>query len=240
MPQNVNLSAKWRESLGLDWKRVQHTFLHILDNLILTGYNAEYSDRPFAKKRDLAGGFMQSPLRLNEGLGPLEDWNEEQIGHRAERLAGIAAHVWEAPSLAPGIVDAYRPAVEKTIAYRIDHYPQLRTGTAMRSLFEAFRKEVLALDPLVTEEFLKVYIAHKAETNFVDVMPQAKRLRLSLNMHFHEIHDPKALCKDVTNLGREGNGDVEVGLASPDELPYVIGLVRQALEKQMGNSEEAG
>jgi predicted transport protein len=33
---------------------------------------------------------------------------------------------------------------------------------------------------------------------------------------------------------------VEVGLASPDELPYVIGLVRQALEKQVGNSEEAG
>ncbi|MGO8902866.1 MAG: hypothetical protein ACLQU5_31670 [Isosphaeraceae bacterium] len=48
---------------------------------------------------------------------------------------------------------------------------------------------------------------YKAETNFVDVVPQAKRLRLSLNVAFHEISDPKGLCKDVSGLGRWGNGD---------------------------------
>ena len=106
----------------------------------------------------------------------------------------------------------------------------------MLSLFEAFRKEVLALDPCVSEEFLKLYVAYKAETNFVDIVPQAKRLRLSLNMSFAEISVPKGLCKDVTRLGRWGNGDVEVGLSSLEELPYVIGLVRQALEKQLGDT----
>lgn len=97
---------------------------------------------------------------------------------------------------------------------------------------------VLALDPCVTEEFLKLYVAYKAETNFVDVVPQAKRLRLSLNMTFAEINDPKSLCKDVTGVGRWGNGDVEVGLASLNELPYVMGLVRQSFERQMGNGVE--
>ena len=63
--------------------------------------------------------------------------------------------------------------------------------SVMHDLFAAFRKEVLALDPCVTEEFLKLYVAYKAETNFVDVVPQAKRLRLSLNMPFAEISDPK-------------------------------------------------
>ena len=96
---------------------------------------------------------------------------------------------------------------------------------------------MLALDPVVTEEFLKLYVAYKAETNFVDVVPQAARLRLSLNMAFHEINDPKGLCKDVTDKGRWGNGDVEVGLSKLDDLPYVMGLVRQAFEKQMGNGE---
>ncbi len=47
----------------------------------------------------------------------------------------------------------------------------------------------------MTEEFLKLYVAYKAETNFVDVVPQAKRLRLSLNMDFHEINDPKGMCR---------------------------------------------
>ena len=104
---------------------------------------------------------------------------------------------------------------------------------------EAFRKEVLALDPCVSEEFLKLYVAYKAETNFVDVVPQAKRLRLSINMAFAEINDPKGLCKDVTDLGRWGNGDVEVGLKALDELPYVMGLVRQSYERQMGDGGEA-
>ena len=92
---------------------------------------------------------------------------------------------------------------------------------------------------LFTEEVLKLYNAYKATTNFVDIVPQAKRLRLSLNMAYPEISDPKGLCRDVAGLGRWGNGDVEVGLASLDELPYVMGLVRQSLERQLGNGGEA-
>ena len=38
-------------------------------------------------------------------------------------------------------------------------------------------------------------------------------------------------------LGRWGNGDVEVGLSELGELPYVMGLVRQAYEKQMGDGD---
>jgi predicted transport protein len=92
----------------------------------------------------------------------------------------------------------------------------------------------MALDDCVREEFLKLYVAYKAETNFVDVVPQAKRLRLSLNIDFGEVDDPRGICKDVTNLGRWGNGNVEVGLEHREDLPYVIGLVRQALERQLG------
>ena len=78
-------------------------------------------------------------------------------------------------------------------------------------------------------------MAFKAETNFVDVVPQAKQFRLTLNMGFAEISDPKGFCRDVSGLGRWGNGDVEVRLSGLSELPYVVGLVRQSLEKQLGS-----
>ena len=234
LPQNENLSAKWRDELGPEWQRVQETWLHTLGNLTLTGYNAEYSDRPFSEKRDMKGGFRESPLKLNEGLRSLDKWDEAAIKNRAERLAAVAAGVWTVPSLQAEVLESYRPRGEKTAGYTIDDHPQLAIGSPMRDLFEIFRKDVLALDPCVSEEFLKLYVAYKAETNFVDVVPQKRRLRLSLNMQFHELHDPKGLAKDVTNLGRWGNGDVEVGLGKPEELPYVMGLVRQAFEKQMG------
>ena len=237
LPQNENLSAKWRDELGLEWHRVQESWLHTLGNLTLTGYNAEYSDRPFPEKRDMKGGFRESPLKLNEGLSGLDKWDEAAIKNRAERLAAVATGVWAVPSLQAEVLKLYRPRGEKALGYKIDDHPQLALGSPMRDLFEIFRKDVLALDPCVSEEFLKLYVAYKAETNFVDIVSQKSRLRLSLNMQFHELHDPKGLAKDVTNLGRWGNGDVEVGFSKPEELPYVMGLVRQALEKQMGNGE---
>ncbi len=233
LPQNENLSQQWKADLGPDWERIQKTYLHTLGNLTLTGYNPEYSDNPFTQKRDMKGGFAESPLRLNHGLKGLSQWNEDAIRKRAETMADQAACVWSAPKLEPAILDAYKPQAV-TAGYTIDDHPHLAAGP-MRELFEAFRKQLLALDPCVTEEFLKLYVAYKAETNFVDVVPQKKQLRLSLNMTFPEITDPRGICKDVAGLGRWGNGDVEVGLSSIDELPYVMGLVRQSLEKQMGN-----
>ena len=68
---------------------------------------------------------------------------------------------------------------------------------------------------------------------------QKKRLRLFLNMPFTLINDPKGHCKDYANKGHWGTGDVMVHLESLDELPYVLGLVRQSLELQLGDGGES-
>jgi uncharacterized protein with ParB-like and HNH nuclease domain/predicted transport protein len=238
LPQNEKLSEEWQSDLGNDWQRIQQTWLHTLGNLTLTGYNSELSDRPFLDKRNMKGGFADSPLRLNVGLESLDHWGEHQIKERAAGLATQAAGVWQSPKLKAEILDAYKPTPIASEIYAIEDHPHLASGP-LRVVFDAFSHEVLALDPVVTEEFRKLYIAFKAETNFVDVIPQAKRLRLTLNLEFPELSDPKGICEDITNLGRWGNGNVSVGLASLEEVPYVMGLVRQALEKQMGDGVQS-
>ncbi|WP_276936851.1 DUF262 and DUF1524 domain-containing protein [Ferrimicrobium acidiphilum] len=236
MPQNDNLSDAWRSELGPEWERVHQQKLHTLGNLTLTGYNSEYSDRQFTEKRDMKGGFKESPLRLNQGLGSIERWNEDAIDERAHDLASIAVKVWSSPDLDREVVSRYRPPSKKTTpSYSILDHVHLAEGKSSRARFEALRREVLGLDPCVTEEFLKSYVAYKAETNFVDVVPQAARLLLSLNIPFPELYDPKGMSRDVTSIGRSGNGDCEVGLSNLDDLPYVMGLIRQAFERQMGN-----
>lgn len=80
-------------------------------------------------------------------------------------------------------------------------------------------------------------VVYRAETNFVDIMPQAERLRLSLDMAFDDVNDPKGRCKDATAFGPWG--DVEVGLGALDELPYVMGLVRRSFEQQMDDRGQA-
>ncbi|MFT4712918.1 MAG: hypothetical protein ACI8W1_001399 [Candidatus Azotimanducaceae bacterium] len=237
MPQNEDLNSQWRADLGEDWERVQEQYLHTLGNLTLTGYNSEYSDKAFGDKRDMKGGFKESPLKLNQGLGVCDTWNEESIKQRASNLAKLAAEIWDAPNLTEDILQTYKPTSQKGSKYAIDDHPHLNSGLT-KDLFDKFRVEVINLDQCVAEEFLKLYVAYKAETNFVDVVPQAGGLRLSLSLNFPEVDDPRGMCKDVTNLGRWGNGNVEVHLDHEENLNYVVGLVSQALEKQLGGDDD--
>ena len=237
LPQNENLSEEWQQALGPNWRTVQERWLHTLGNLTLTGYNAEYSDRSFEEKRDMVGGFRESPLRVNQGLGQSETWDEEAIRKRADRLADQAIRIWCAPQLPADVLDEYRPRAPKLEAYTLDDHANLAVSAPMRPVFDRLRKELKALDPCVSEEFLKLYVAYKAETNFVDVIPQVKRLLLTINIDFHELQEPRGLARDVTGMGRWGNGNVEIGLSSLNDIPYMVGLARQALEKQLGNGE---
>ncbi len=235
IPQNENVSSAWKAELGDDWESIRETKLHSLGNLTLTGYNSEYSDRPFREKRDMEGGFASSPLKLNKGLGQVEKWNLDAIDSRADRVAKWGKTVWPAPLVVDDVLAEYRPAAT-TGAYGIDDHPNLEGGKT-RELFDLLRREVLAFDSCVTEEFLKLYVAFKAETNFVDVVPQVKRLRLTINIPFDEINDSRGLCEDVTGVGTWGNGDVSVAFSNKDDLAYVLDLVRQAFERQMATQD---
>jgi len=53
---------------------------------------------------------------------------------------------------------------------------------------------------------------------------------------FHELQDPRAIAEDVTGVGMWGNGDVLIYFDSLDTLPYIVGLIRQSLDKQLGDS----
>ncbi len=108
MPQNEKLSFEWQNALGKDWQEVHQRYLHTLGNLTLTGYNPEYSDKPFSEKRDMLGGFKESPLRLNQGLGQLESWNSQEIEKRAHRLAEQAIQTWRKPELSDEVLARYR------------------------------------------------------------------------------------------------------------------------------------
>ena len=52
---------------------------------------------------------------------------------------------------------------------------------------------------------------------------------------FHERNLPLPGCDRPRPLG---HGDVEVSLSMVEELPYVLGLARQSLEKQLGVTPE--
>jgi len=239
LPQNETLSQEWQTALGSNWQQVQQEWLHTLGNLTLTGYNSEYSDNSFGYKcfqvKDKDSnlvGLAHSPLKLNMGLVTEQVWNAAAIKTRADRLAEEAVKVWGAPKLTADVLDTYRPITNKPgQKYNIEDHPKLKSDVTS-DLFDVLRQAIFSIDPCVSEEFQKFYVAYKAETNFVDIEPRVKSLRLTLNMPFQEINDPQGRCKDVSNVGHQGNGDVDIRFESMAQLPYVMSLIRQSFDRQ--------
>ena len=230
IPQNPHLSADWVSALGSDWSEVQKKYLHTIGNLTLTAYNSEMSDLPFADKLTMEGGFQQSALRLNKYVVTQARWGEAQVYERAIQLGEIAKKAWPYPTLTETELAPYRKQDDTAPEYTLESYPYLNAFNRM--LFEKLNTRILNLGTYVKREFKKLYIAYKADTNFVDVVIQNARLRLSINMKFADVFDPKGICKDVTDIGRWGNGDVEVGLDSLDALDDVMAIIEQSFRLQ--------
>lgn len=231
LPQNPKLSKEWQNMLGVNWKEIQEQYLHSLGNLTLTGYNPELSDKSFNEKKTIKGGFNDSPIRLNEFLRKIDVWNKDQIQFRAKELADKARQIWFAPNLSQELLAKYKPAEKMGTIYTLEDHEYLKGE--MLELYQALKKRILNIDSSVKEEYKKLYIAFKSSTNFVDIIPQKVRLLLSLNIEFQDIIDPKGLCKDVSGLGRWGNGDIEAIIQNVDELDDVMELIQQAFDKQL-------
>ncbi|WRA05388.1 DUF262 and DUF1524 domain-containing protein [Helicobacter pylori] len=227
MPQTLNL--EWERDLGGNFQAIHEKYLNTIGNLTLTGYNEKYSNNSFQEKRDMEKGFKQSPLKLNQSLKDLESFGEKEIEKRANDLADWALKIWTYPKLDAETLEKYKPKKEKKV-YDLSSY---KFGSHSRELFDILSKEIKALDERITEKFNQEYISCMFDKNFVDIVVQTKDLKLYLNMPFNELQDEKNLARDMTNKGHLGNGDIEIKLETKENIPYCLGLIKQALEKQM-------
>ncbi|GAA7153093.1 DUF262 and DUF1524 domain-containing protein [Helicobacter pylori] len=232
MPQQLN--EEWERDLGENFQEIHDKYLHTIGNLTLTGYNSEYSNKSFQEKQGMEGGFKDSPLRLNQGLRDLKSFGEEEIKKRANDLADLALKIWTYPKLDAETLEKYKPKKDKKEkkVYDLSSY---KFGSHSRELFDILSKGIKALDEKITEKFNKMCISYKFDTNFVSiVLLKNGGLNLYLKMPFYELQDEKNLARDMTNKGHLGNGDIEVKLETKENIPYCLGLIKQALEKQMG------
>ncbi|MGN8415168.1 GmrSD restriction endonuclease domain-containing protein [Helicobacter pylori] len=246
MPQTLNL--EWERDLGENFKAIHEKYLHTIGNLTLTGYNSEYRNKPFKEKRDMEKGFKQSPLKLNQSLKDLESFGEEEIEKRANDLADWALKIWTYPKLDLETLEEYKPKKEKKEKKEKEEYKlkkekkvydlsSYKFSPHSRELFDILRKEIKAFDEGITENFMKHYITYKHGTIFASVGPLKSELTLNLKMDFSELQDEikeKLKIRDVSNIGCPCFGNMEVELETKENIPCCLGLIKQALKKQMG------
>ena len=229
MPQNKNLSIEWQTMLGANWREIQKTYLHTIGNLTLTCYNSEMSDHSFLTKMDMEGGFKESALRLNGFVVKQTEWIESTIKTRAKLLAEKAKKIWAFPKMTDAELAPYRTNVKPAERYSLDSYD---INVLTKTLFDVLDRRIQNLSPAVKREFKKLYVAYKLDTNFVDIVFQKQRLRISVNMKYSEVSDPNGICKDITGLGRWGNGDVELYMEHTSDVDQVMEIIEQSYKLQ--------
>ena len=237
LPQNPRLPKEWRAMLGDSWKEIQESWMHRLGNITLTGYNPEYSDRPFDKKMMMEGGFADSPLRLNKFVKSQDKWTEAEIEKRGRMLAASAMKIW-----APMQIDAasVRQAKLKRIKEEAARYSQESLaidGEEVKLLFDAMRKDILGAGADIAEIFRPKSVTYRVFDYFVEVIPRKQHLTLLLNMDFEDCDDPSQKGRDASNKAFITNateeGGVLIDVWSNDDIPAAMHLVKQAYEQVM-------
>jgi predicted transport protein len=98
----------------------------------------------------------------------------------------------------------------------------------IKEMYEQVKSVILQFSSDITIQPKKMYIAFKSGTNFVDIEVQKKALKCHLNLSKGKLEDPQKIARDVSHIGHWGNGDYEVVLTKPEQIPYFLILAKQA------------
>ena len=234
MPQNETLSAEWQAMLGEDWQNVQQLWLHHLGNITLTGYNAEYSDRSFADKKTIAGGFNDSPLRLNRFIRKQDRWTATEMDERGRQLAKKAVTIWPALTVDAETVREAELEERKTQAARYS-LDDLEFDPDSRALFDALRPQIMALGNDIVEFCGAKTVTYRVYDFLLEIIPRKRRLMLSFNLDYENCDDPSQRASDATErafvIHATESGGVLFDLRDSSQFGAAIHIARQAYEK---------
>jgi len=236
MPQNPRLAREWQAMLGDAWAETHKAWLPRLGNLTLTAYNPELSDRPFAEKKAMAGGFDASPLRLNKWMREANEWTAAQMHARGEALADSALSVWRRVVVDERVVKERELEEVRALATRRS-VTEVEVAPRARPLFDAFRQRILSLGEGIVELPHAKSVTYRVYDFFVEVIPRVHYLHLLLNLEFAECKgaDSANLAVDTSDYAfvvhAKESGGVLVRVEREADFDAALALVRAAYER---------
>ncbi len=142
MPQH--LSAQWKTDLGPNAEEIKEKYLHTFANLTLSGYNTDYSNRPYSDK--WAGytvtktdketketktiniyGYKDSAFKLSNYMKTHTKWTEAELIERGEQLLNNFLKLW------PMITTNYQPLEREVESIYLDDEDIEFTGRKLAS-----------------------------------------------------------------------------------------------------------
>ena len=216
MPQTLN--RQWRESLGDNYLEIHEKYLNRLGNLTLTGYNPEYSNRPFIEKRNMKNGFKESTLWLNQDIGNVENWTEQEIKTRGKHLANRALEIWPTPPKS-----SYQPRTAEQVAINIfedfnftgtkpTQFTLLGESHSVKSWLDLYMQTAKKLDFLDTSYFERIATQPEKASLFCnaeDEIKSPKKLRDNSDIYLRTRLSADGIISNLKLLFDENGIDEE-------------------------------
>ncbi|TAF63741.1 MAG: DUF262 domain-containing protein [Cytophagales bacterium] len=227
MPQT--LTSWWEKHLGEHYEYIHEMFLHTIGNLTLTKYNSELSNSSFENKKEI---FKESNIILNRYFTDFDvtNWTIQEIKQRTEWLVDKSLIIWEYfGSSSTNTLDA----MTNKYTFETMNNGDFLEGDNLE-LLEKIQLAILDLDLGIAEEIQKQTIEYKIGKSIFSIVPLRSGLKIYINLQFSELYDPEKLARDVSNVGHWGVGDVELKITSPEKIPYLMFIIKQAYNKVKG------
>ena len=235
MPQNIDDVPEWQTMLGEEWRDVHATWIHRPGNLTLTGYNATYSNRPFQKKKQVTGGFLQSAVRLNQYVREQQQWTQVEIQKTGGLLAERALNIWpyhnvnEAHLRAADVQDLQNRAAKRSV-------DDLEMASHVRTLLYAILEKIRELGEVI-EVIEHRSVCLYCPGFFAELLPMGSRLRVLLPLDFNEAENPAGISIEDASTWKfvpnrmHGECDLLVDITQSQQVTEVMPMIRQALDQ---------
>ena len=101
-----------------------------------------------------------------------------------------------------------------------------------QELYGQLKGRILNLDNSIAIQPKKLYVAFKInKSSICDIEIQNKCLKITLNLKIGELKDNQNIARDVSTVGKWGNGDYQVKMNDSENIDYIVSLINQSLKK---------
>lgn len=190
MPQH--LTAAWVNALGEDHEDIHTNWLHRLANLTLTAYNSRYSNSPFADKRDMAHGFKDSGLRVNQWIGQKGQWGLPELEERDQLLRNRITGIWPYPA------SSYCPPEKQMDSVALDEDIILTGRILSKYSFKGAEQPVASWTDMYQQVMTMLHAENKA---ILTKLAVSQDPAVDLSLHFSMSSTAFNSCRQIdTNL----------------------------------------
>lgn len=114
--------------------------------------------------------------------------------------------------------------VEIKSNYKVDTYKHLVGFN--RELFMLLKEKVMNLIPRMELKYNKWYIAFVDDKRvFLDAEPKTVGFLCTIKIDYNDINDPLNKFRNVQNIGKHGNGNIQMRVKSIEDVEYIVKII---------------